>query len=316
MKWSSAWMMRRCGAVPPPRRHPGEPSVRRGRVLAATESSGWAKSRPGRLPDAERSPDEREAGRWNGPAVVKIRHPPAAHPAGPAARAGGDARNRPGRGRPAGRSRSSGPVASRCSGGRDRRGRGPRGRRRERGRLVATLQQRTSGAAGPTGQRPGDHGPGGTRAGEAGCRPARGLGWYRLVELQFLGRRRERPVADRRRRANLGRCRWRCRRARPARHLGAPGDWTGRPGKADAAAGVRWQWLEGDLRRACSQHTRAPCRRRRLPAPCPAPRTAGQLHRPWPGFRYTAIGGPSARKLRPTGERRSDDRRRPRRGCR
>ena len=32
---------------------------------------------------------------------------------------------------------------------------------------------------------------------------------------------------------------------------------TGRavPGKADAAAGVRYQWLEGDLRRACSRNT-------------------------------------------------------------
>jgi predicted ATP-grasp superfamily ATP-dependent carboligase len=75
------------------------------------------------------------------------------------------------------------------------------------------------------------------------------------------------------------------------------------PREADAAAGVRYQWLEGDLRRACSERRGglladvADCLGR---APGAA-HSVASFTDPWPGFRYAGhLAVRMARKLRPT----------------
>ncbi len=177
----------------------------------------------------------------------------------------------------------------------------------QRGRLVARLQQRTERTwPVPTGVS--------VRATTVPVDPElakraavllEDLGWFGLVQLQFLAADESDPwLID----VN-GRPYGSLSLAHAAR-LNPLDVWarlaTGRtvPGKADAAAGVRYQWLEGDLRRACSEHRGglladvADCLRH---APGAA-HSVASFTDPWPGFRYTGyLAARLARKLRPTG---------------
>jgi predicted ATP-grasp superfamily ATP-dependent carboligase len=131
------------------------------------------------------------------------------------------------------------------------------------------------------------------------------LGWFGLVQLQFLAADESDPWlidVNGRPYGSLS--------LAHAAGLNPLDIWarlaTGRPvpGKADAAAGVRYQWLEGDLRRACSEHRGglladvADCLRH---APGAA-HSVASFTDPWPGFRYTGhLAVRLARKLRRTG---------------
>jgi predicted ATP-grasp superfamily ATP-dependent carboligase len=132
------------------------------------------------------------------------------------------------------------------------------------------------------------------------------LGWFGLVQLQFLAADENDPWlidVNGRPYGSLS--------LAHAAGLNPLDIWarlaTGRPvpGKADAAAGVRYQWLEGDLRRACSERRGGlaadvvDCLRR---APGAA-HSVASFTDPWPGFRYTGhLAVRMARKLRPLRE--------------
>ena len=175
----------------------------------------------------------------------------------------------------------------------------------QRGRLVVRLQQRAERTwPVPTGVS--------VRAATVAVDPElakraavllEDVGWFGLVQLQFLATDESDPWlidVNGRPYGSLA--------LAHAAGLNPVDSWarlaTGRrpvPEEADATVGVRYQWLEGDLRRACSERRGGLLRDvvdclRYAPA---AAHSVSSLTDPWPGVRYAGhLAVRLARKLR------------------